>query len=715
MTTTVELFATGIHPRLFFGPADVAALRARAGAGAPAAVLAELLRRATAACTPGERRYLDPTAGRAALLARAADDRADNTGSLLHCVAFAAVATGAARWTDAGRALLRTLTDVPQPDGGFHTNGLGGELPLAFDLLASAMTPAEREQVATFLRRGVVEPYQRDVLAHPTRYVWGLGTNTFIHGFEQYVFALAAVYDPARDAAALATVAELTRRSLHHLVDEGGAIGEGPSYGWGDALWLTTTAYILRRAGRADLWAEEPRLHALFRHWAYLVLPGGRGQNAIGDAWCFASGRPWWAHLIHARVTGDPVAQWVWEVLGGRGTVPGLGTAPDYFHERLGYGLIWEDDAARAQRPAAPAWPLGRSSGVFGVNVLRSGWGEDDVYFSLLAAGRTPGCHIHQHLDGGHFTLAALGEWFSLDSGYGDLSGRYHSLMRPEGKDPDSTPGYFTSMRTGGRTVAFADGAGAAYACVDTAWQWGCIWNFRHALMVRAPGADPYVVLLDNQNYRNEHTWFEWLMQVPPGNRVAVDEPALRATVQGRQHRLEVAWALPHDGDYPLPHRLDVTTDTLDSFQLSHRRADVNYFLGVAGKERPQGGGRWGAGVRPRLKATLWGYNGMLLTALVPRRAGAPAVGVQRLSGPLQFGLVLDHGDVVDTITASPVDRRQDLGGVTGEAALMLVRRDRAGAVRYWAAADAFHLAVDGRDVLPRRGAAAALGEGGAG
>jgi hypothetical protein len=231
-------------------------------------------------------------------------------------------------------------------------------------------------------------------------------------------------------------------------------------------------------------------------------------------------------------------------------------------------------------------------------------------------------------------------------------------------------------------------------------------------MLVKAPGAPPYVVLLDDFNYRADYYHYLWLMNSEPGNRIELDQANIRATVYGREHRLEIGWSLPGPADYPLQHRLDLSHDKIDSFPLGHRKHDVNYFLGKPSIARPEGGGRWGAGVRPRLKAMLWGYNGQLLTVLVPRRKGDSSAVIQRIVAPAHFGLTLRIGKVTDTIVASPIDRRIAIGGIEGEATLAAARRNAKGELLWWAAADAYALSIDGQVLLPRHGEPSALCEG---
>lgn len=705
---SAELFLNDVHPRIFLGPEEIPGLREKVKRGIPALALTEILRRAARYTDPKSQDFVDPAAGLQMISERGVRNPHGNIlTDALHCLPFARILTGDELWAERSVPILKAVLDDPA----FARSNLSGVLPVALDLLYNDLDDALRAGLSSIIRE-MVTHYQETDLARPGNIVWGLGTNTFISHFGHYPVALAAVYDSEKDQAALAAIEGFCRRSIHKGVDEGGAIYEGPSYGQGDIHQLSLAAEVLLRSGITNLWETEPRFANMARHWVYLVLPGKRGQNTPCDAWRQRPTLPNWALLHHARRSDDPVIQWAWEQMRSREDIEGYKPFPVRFASNLGFLALWEDDHVKSVRPDEAQWPASRNSGGMGFITMRSGWRDEDLYFTLLASGRTPGCRIHQHLDGGHFCLFALNEAFSIDTGYGDIRGLYHSVIRPGSKEPGNSPKTFDQAHIGGIVSAFWAGEGADYACVNISRQWECRWYYRHAILVKAPGAEPYVILMDDVNHRDNFSEYEWLMNGEPGNRIEVDQDSEQATVFGKKHRLDLAWSYPGDQGFDRSHGLRIDCDEIDSFPLSHRDHDVNYFTGESSDALSKEGGRWGVGVRPRVRALLSGYTGHLLTALMPRREGQSAASIKRLSDLTHFGMVIHHGEVTDTIIASPGDRNLALGGLTGEASLAIARRDQNGKLLWWAAADAWALKVDGKTALPRQGEARVLAEG---
>lgn len=676
-STAEQLFENDIHPRILFGPDDIPLLRDKITRGIPCRAFREMIRR----CEAWEKGMpdKDPMWAKHAMSGR------------VMSFAFAYMLTAEDRWKNVAVNLLMEQAGKGVVDRHGHSAIAGYAFPLAYDMMHGALSEGDRA-LAEDRIRNEINAFQRDYLGHPEKYVWLLGANPTLASLLYYPFWLAAVYRQDTDRAAMEELADLIRSSIHLGVDESGTIGEGPNYGEHDAVRWVFPSEILRRVGIANLWEEEPRMRNMIRHWAYLALPGRKEFDNRCD-----SGRkygiiPLWSHLLLARSTGDAVIQWIWEELGGRGHVEGHGDAPECFGP-LEFIILWEDDDAEARNPGEDGWPLSKEGGVYGENIMRSGWDADAMYFSMQASGRSPGCLIHQHIDAGHFSLYALGEAFSVESGYGDILGRHHSVLMPMGQEPPTGPTGFDQAWTGGHTEAFASTEHADYCRVNIGEQWDCRWYYRHALVIRAPGADPYVLLLDNANYRGDYATYDWLINSEPGNRICLDQANIRAVIQGVENRMEVVWSYPRPKDYPTPHQIDLYADEINSTPLDHVKIGL----------------RLGMGIRPRLRAELRGYNGLLLSALIPRRSAQAPVVSSRITGPMQFGLVIEHGKITDTVVVSPVSRLINIGGMRGEATLAVARHNSDGGLMWAAAADAFALNVGGHCVLARRGTSADL------
>lgn len=696
-----RLFAKNFHPRIFFGAEDVAGLRAKAKHPRLQEVLKQVLQRCEGYCTPSDPAWINTEVDRTALIGAGAG--CGHLWRKLPDLLLAGVVTDDPRWNNKLADILRNISTRPEPIKATIFSGTGdhsllgvlgekhksvvsqcGIIPLMHDLLYNALSPADQAASERYIEREIVEPFLQYLLGSGTIRRLGLGVNINWWEFFSCVFALAAIYDAAdpRHRAGLEMVADLVRRGIHLGADETGIIGEGPFYGRIEIFAWLTTGEILRRAGICDLWQEEPRLHKLMKAWHYYALPG-RGEildHADTPRKSSAYGAAMLTALLHAQRTNDNTYQLLWEQLS-----EGNAHLTDILASLgpLGFWL-WYEPPPPIPTPKIPELPLALGGGRYGLHIFRSSWDSGALYFALFGAGRDPGTFIHQHADAGHFALFALGEAFCAGHGYGHTDSKYHSVLQIQGKELPDAPGKVGQTWRGGHNRAFHAGRLADYAAVDLAWQWCAHWYFRHALVVRAPGAEPYVLLLDNCNYKDDWQHYDWLCQVEPGCRVELKPDELLATIHGKKNRLELAWAHFRATDYPKPHRLELLTDEVESpYPKTDWRNNGPY---------------------QRLIARLHGYNGVLLAALLPRRAGTAPVTVERLTGHCEFGLRLQHGAVTDTVVASPIDRRITIGGIEAEATLALVRQDASGRVTYAAGADAFHLSFQGETFLCRRG-----------
>jgi hypothetical protein len=161
--------------------------------------------------------------------------------------------------------------------------------------------------------------------------------------------------------------------------------------------------------------------------------------------------------------------------------------------------------------------------------------------------------------------------------------------------------------------------------------------------------------------------------------------------------------------EYPEPHRLELETDVIDSIcWLPMDHADVTNAR-ASRPDDPKARGATGLGYRPRLIGNLWGYNGQLLTALLPRPAESTDVKIESLQPIDQLGFIIHHGDVTDTVIASPHQRNIDAAGIQGEARMVAVRRNSGEEIAWWCVVEGFALQVEGKTLLKRRGEAETL------
>lgn len=704
------------HPRLFWSEAELPDLRAKAADPAMAAVRDDVLARCERYVDPAHEAFIDNSLNRTNWVGAAPN--CGRNWQKLPDLMLAAILTGEDRWYDVLASALRILTRDNSPLKAYifahapktkHDDSLlGGSqrclssqcgmVPLMLDLLWNRLPAADREAACDFLARDIVDPFLDYMLNTERDAGFGqhLGINIGWWEFYAWVWSLAVICDARneRHRRGMDAVIRRIRLGMHLGADEAGVIGEGAFYATIEIHGWWTVAEILRRMGLCDLWKSDERFLQIMKSRVYYQLPGTHGILDHGDADRIGGSYPnsLSVMLLHGRRTGESVYQASWGRLmdnaGGPAALkPGLHAPLGV----LGYWL-WYDPHPAGGPPDPRAWPLAPKAGQYGLHFVRSGWRDDDLYFAFFTAGRHHGSFIHQHSDAGHFALAALGELFCAGRGYGHTPARYHNVLCINGHEPPYAPDCQNGMSwRGGHTLAAAHGQQTHYIAADLAWQWHACWYQRHALIVRMPGTEPYVIILDHCNNDNDWAFYDWQFQVQPGCRAELHPAETRATVHGRQHRLELAWATYGAGEYAKPQELQVLVD-----QRRHIYA---------------GNPNHAKTLYDCLIARLSGYCGVMLSALVPRRDTQPPVRIERLHAPRQIGLVVDHGDCRDTIVANPLVRRLALGGIDAEATLVVVRRDLTGRILAASAADCFSLRTDGRELLPPQGQAETLFE----
>ena len=509
--------------------------------------------------------------------------------------------------------------------------------------------------------------------------------------------------DAARD--------ELLRNFAGALTASLGADGypaEDIGYGTMMAGRFGQVASCLRRAGLYDAYAASPRLAGCGQALLHFVQPWGEFLSNTGDhSDEFRDRELLLAHL--ARVNGDPALTWLLGTLvfppldaerraAFAGSLAETELAPGLRVPTTAIALLVLPDAPRPVRPAAPPVPTAFRDRDRGIVSFRSGWGDDDAYVYFDGSQRPSAALGHGHDSGGHFSLSALGEYFAVGPGRYGIEQDQHNVMLVDGKSGRSTDGRWTPSPYQGRLLAYQPGTLCDYAAVDYSQQANCTWAVRHLGLVKAPElpAGAYVWTLDDVNAANDYRAFWWTLYSEPGNQIALAGD--HATITGRRHgaQLDVHFALPAPAEYPKPHTLTLTQDQpfTSSFKyVSRATAQTQAYRTV----------HHAVYFRPRLVAQVQGYNGRMLTVLVPRPASAPAPRVAALPTlPGALALRLTFADVQDTLITALGHRLLEADGVRAVGAWVVVRRRRAdGRMLTHALGEGELIEVDGR-ALPR-------------
>ncbi len=510
------------HPRLVFGPEDLAALAALAEAPDP--VHATLLARieAIAAAEPPEQPpdSFDPFVTSA-------------RGRIAKAAAFLAAVTGNEDMAAKAVAILSNMN----PHVGLITpehpwfnktcilvaQGLASAALAADWLLAvPSLSPADAAAVeASIMELALSFEYEVTEGTHWLMVVVAQNNHT-IKTFSSLALA-GMVFNQRPEAARLVSrgVTQALYFLLEYQTTEDGSYAEGPTYlnyGAGEfwpMLWALHRVadggsvalrnfFDTRVQGDTPLLvavpdpADDPRLLALTRWPLRIAMPNGLAPN-IDDsnmnAWCGAA--------FGALLFNDPELLWLWR-RPAQGLVSSCGSlvAPELFAllpKDLGEGTppTWTDQLLE---------PGGQA-------IFRESWSDDATWLLLLGEhgpARTHGMG-HEQPDATHLLLAAHGESLLIDSGYGgwdkkDLvcHAENHSTVLIDGAGPQDN--YTLGMV----------GADAWLTDWDVRPEWKTVVSsMSYAGVDRARRVvlfpDGWLLIHDRIYAEDEHTW-DWLL-----------------------------------------------------------------------------------------------------------------------------------------------------------------------------------------------------------
>jgi hypothetical protein len=284
-----------------------------------------------------------------------------------------------------------------------------------------------------------------------------------------------------------------------------------------------------------------------------------------------------------------------------------------------------------------------------GIVSFRSGWDPDATFVVFDGSRRSPSAQGHFHASAGHFSLSALGEYFSIDTGRYNTEQSQHSVVLIDGRSGRDTGGIWSHhMSWQGLLTDYRPGAFVDYAAVDSSLQHNCFWARRHLGLVKGRGAPAYVWTVDDINKANDWAEYWWQLQTSPENVIATRAGGATITGWRHGHRLDVHFALPAVNEYPKPHALEVTQDVCAT--SSHRYVSNAADMAKTYR-RPSDMVHGPCYIRPRLIAKVTGYNGRFMSVMIPRRRGDRPARVERIESiPNSLALQITFPDVQDTL-----------------------------------------------------------------
>lgn len=636
-----RLYARRAHPRVALGADDLDTLRERVGRGDGLKIMTALRRKVrvlvdeAAAAAPdvifeGNRQHNSL----AARLAYAIDDIAlvaalDRDPSVLDLV-------------------RRLMAGVSEP--GHKGWPMGpATMGIAYDLLHEHLDAPLRQ---AFCAAGVTDLRRRidanaaDYLKHAAHNIT-LGSTLACVPLVLAISGEPGVPDLGDETALLLKFLEA---SINTAIHRQGYPEEDIGYGTSVAAALTQKAEWVRRAGLFDAYRACPGFSRFGDAMLHFVQPWGEDISNTGDHGDDFGQREFVLARLAAE-TREPALLWLLgQLTYSHGRIHPENTLPEFHVEvplRPGFqtpaswrSLLVLDELKGEVHPVRRRIPAAFHEPVRGIATFRSGWTPDAAFVVFDGSQRSSSGQGHAHASCGHFSLSAVGEYFSIDTGRYNMEQNAHSVVLVDGKSGRSTDGEWGAVKHPGVMTACAPGELVDYAAVDSSHQHDCYWARRHLGLVKGRGVRPYLWVIDDINKCDGWGEYWWQLQSCPENAIAVRDGA--ATIRGWRNGnlLDVHFVVPAARDYPKPHTLRVEQDRAYTSSYKYcaprdatpEQVAAHLEAQVARYPRPSAGVHGPVYVRPRLLAKVGGYNGRILSVMLPRLKGERAPRVRSLA-----------------------------------------------------------------------------------
>lgn len=655
-----DLYRDHVHPRVLFGPDDIPALRMRAKRGNGRKIMEHLRRKAG---------YISDWVFESGDLPKIiANWNITSTGkeTLLFLglidTAMVALLDENERATEAVR---RVLTCAPEArkigQTGIRRLGysVGYNMAYAYDIIAPRLSPRDRR---LFTQWAVNECIRSLIRSAGDRYYLSAGGNlTLLAVVSALSNVLTIEGDPgvpplAKEKRLLLSYLEAT---LNTAFNPDGYPEEDIGYGTIFGGLLAFIVEPLKRAGIYNAYRDCSGYARFSRAILHFVQPWGGRLSNTGDSGTSFLNREF-VLARQAAETGDPALLWL---LGSLKQMWALGapTAADQHWDgevelRKGYyvpisaaSLLFADRFTKAVPPGKSRIPTSFCDYTRGIVSFRGGWEKDDTFVVFDGSQRCPAAQGHAHASCGHFSVSALGEYFSVDTGRYNIEQNCHSVTLIDGKSGRSTDGEWVAAHHAGVLAGYRPDAFVDYASVDSSLQHNCFWARRHLGLVKGTGMPAYVWVVDDINKNNAWAEHWWQLQTSPENRFKLYRN--RATVIGWRHGnlMDVHFVLPSSREYPEPHRIiDIVQDVAVPSSFKYIRDPKSH---VKNFERPSDMLHRSVFVRPRLLVKIGGLNGRFMSIMLPRGRGTAPASVRRLKSlPGSLAVSVASGNVEDTI-----------------------------------------------------------------
>lgn len=693
-----SLYSESIHPRVLASDADVEILRRRA------------LRENGKKVMDGLRVWSTPTVEKILAATTSTDVRSPVDGAYfgtpvvfgLDDIAMVGRLDKDDRAVEAVRRFLLAMAEAELSGEINYALGSLRHQGMAYDLLYNHLPEEDRSRIATWMVLGI-----RETLDRIQGFLKGSGANTNVCFMMSALFNLLAVKgDPGvpnldREQAKLLTLFEA---ALHGSIGPNGFPVEDIGYGTALVPYLSFVVEALRRAGLYDAYTECPRYTRFGRAILHFVQPWGEHLTSTGDQYDGIIDRQFVLSRM-AEMNGDPTMRWM------IGTLHQSEPAASMFAEvaldeakRFSVPVGWLSlamlkDIRKQKHPSRAKIPTAYSDPLRGIVSLRSGWDKDSTFVTFDGSQRSPGCSGHQHSSCGNFTLSALGEYFAIDCGRYNMEQNCHNVVLAGGASGRSSEGQWQMAWHHGVLTDYSPGPFVDIASVDSSLQHDCYWAFRHLGLVKGKGMPAYVWCVDDINKANDWAEFVWQLHTSPENVITLQKSM--ATVKGWRNGncLDIHLGLPDPKSYPKSHRVtfskdEATGSSYNYIQNPHERA--NAF------KRPSDMLHHSVFVRPRLKATVEGFNGRFMSVMLPRRKGESPSRFKRIpSQDNSIAARITFGDIEDTLIWAYEHPILEAGDIKARGRWCLVRRSlKTGRVLDYTIKDGTRLEVSGK-ILP--------------